>query len=413
MKLFFTALCSLSLSFFYAQTTIFQQNFNSSNTVSDYVGSPPSTNQFDFIGTTGSGVTTTINNGKLVMSKTGLNSGNFGRNTDFSPTPTLISISFKVNVTDNVSIETNAAYFNIGTNYNNNFGFIPNADTYALLTFSTTSVAGEYKINDITNSMSSPIYTGEVYVRWVLNNTGGDATYIDPNNNIATITNDKADIWVNNTLVFNDVNVETPTQNITDFKFLINRGPITITFDDFKIQEGNISLPIELTKLETKPAPNSIFINWQTASETNNDYFDIEHSLDAKVYKTVGQIKGQGTKQTASKYAYEHTTPSVGNNYYRLKQVDFDGRFTYSPIISVDFDRKKKGIVLKSNMTEGILQLDTNRDEPITYWITDITGRVVKTGNIVGNSTLDITALQANLYFLKFEMGEVFKVMKY
>jgi hypothetical protein len=413
MKTFFVILCSLSISSLYAQTTIFQQNFNSSNTVSDYIGSPPSTNQFDFIRTSGSGATTSISNGKLQLAKIGNNAVNFGRITDFSSIPTVFALSFKLSVSNNSAAITSAAVLYVGDGFDTDLAPDNNTSTYAKLAFNISATNGEFAVRNILTSTNSPVFSGEQHIRWVLNNSGSSINYVSPTNTIVSVGNDKADVWVGNTLVFNDVNVLTPSVNIANFKFLMNDGYSTFSFDDIVIQEGNIVLPIELSKLETKPTQNSIFVHWQTATETNNHYFDIEHSLDAKAYNTIGQIKGHGTKLTTTKYAYEHTTPSVGNNYYRLKQVDFDGTFTYSPIISVDFDGKRKGIALQSNITDALLQVDSDSDIAVAYRLVDMMGKVVKTGYIIGNSTLDISALQANFYVLKLETGYVFKVLKY
>lgn len=404
----------MGISSLFGQTIIFQQNFNASNTVSDYIGSPPSTNQFNHIGaSTGVGINCTVVNGKLKLSKPSTTSVGFTRNTNFASTPTVMAFIFTISVSDNSVADVNSGKLYIGQNLSTNFSFPENADTYARLYFNISATTNSFQLRDIRNDNTSTTFTGETLIHWVLNNSGSSITYLAPDNSLATLANDKADVWANRSIIFNDVNVQSPTVNMEDMKFLLNDGNASFTFDNMVIQEGNINLPVELTKLATKPTPNSIFVNWQTASETNNDYFAVEHSLDAKTYNPLGQIKGHGTKLTTSQYTYEHTTPSVGSNYYRLKQVDFDGTFTYSPIISVDFDGKKKGITLLSNITDAFLQVDSDRDIAVDYTLVDMMGRVVKRGQISGNSTLDISALQANFYALRFETGEIFKVLKY
>jgi hypothetical protein len=74
---------------------------------------------------------------------------------------------------------------------------------------------------------------------------------------------------------------------------------------------------------------------WRTSSELNNDYFEVQHGVSFETFEPLAQIKGQGTTSKATTYAAEHETPAKGINYYRLKQVDFDGNFTYSPVIAL------------------------------------------------------------------------------
>ena len=95
-----------------------------------------------------------------------------------------------------------------------------------------------------------------------------------------------------------------------------------------------------------------------TASEQNDTYFDVEHSTNGLEFKTIGNVKGQGTAQTVTNYNFEHTAPIAGINYYRLKQVDFDGAFTYSPVQSIEFG--KSDFVIKSNLVKEGLDIIVN-----------------------------------------------------
>jgi hypothetical protein len=79
-------------------------------------------------------------------------------------------------------------------------------------------------------------------------------------------------------------------------------------------------------------------LDWVTASELNSDRFEIERSVDAESWVTLGSVRGQGTKSTRTNYTYIDVEPPMATIYYRLKQVDFDGKFTYSPIRSVEFE---------------------------------------------------------------------------
>lgn len=104
------------------------------------------------------------------------------------------------------------------------------------------------------------------------------------------------------------------------------------------------SLPIELIIFNGRPDGFDTILEWITATETNNDYFEIERSEDGINWEYVKQIDGEGNSVSLKKYSFVDTNPNIPISYYRLKQVDFDGKYSFSNIIYVDFvilERKK------------------------------------------------------------------------
>jgi hypothetical protein len=102
------------------------------------------------------------------------------------------------------------------------------------------------------------------------------------------------------------------------------------------------TLPIELTNFEGHPSNKNIELQWQTASEKNNDHFDIERSTDGKTFSKIGQTKGYGTTVAAQSYQFLDKSPFSGVNYYRLKQIDVNGQFEYSKTVSVEMRHSDK-----------------------------------------------------------------------
>lgn len=96
--------------------------------------------------------------------------------------------------------------------------------------------------------------------------------------------------------------------------------------------------PVQLINLSAQSNKEIIQLNWSTASEENNDYFDIEWSFDGRNFEKVGTELGAGTSVQRSDYEFNHESPMNGTNYYRLKQVDFNGDFEYSNIVSARID---------------------------------------------------------------------------
>ena len=105
---------------------------------------------------------------------------------------------------------------------------------------------------------------------------------------------------------------------------------------------GTNPLPIELLNFEAKAGNNIVDINWSTASEINNDYFTIEKSVNGEDVVEVTKVKGAINSSTILKYSAIDENPFTGISFYRLKQTDFDGKFTYSNWVAVNFDQIKE-----------------------------------------------------------------------
>jgi len=102
---------------------------------------------------------------------------------------------------------------------------------------------------------------------------------------------------------------------------------------------SNGVLPITLLSYGATVRNDAVEIKWVTASEVNNDFFSIERSSDSERFETVGNaIKGKGITAEKSTYKTVDESPLYGRSYYRLKQTDFDGKFTYSNVVAFNFE---------------------------------------------------------------------------
>ncbi len=104
--------------------------------------------------------------------------------------------------------------------------------------------------------------------------------------------------------------------------------------------QANFPLPVKLVSflVEKDNRNTSVNLTWQTASELNADYFLIERSVDGRYFETIGQLKAAGNSNRLTSYLFNDEHPKQGINYYRLKQVDFDGTQEQFPVRSVLFD---------------------------------------------------------------------------
>ncbi len=102
--------------------------------------------------------------------------------------------------------------------------------------------------------------------------------------------------------------------------------------------EDATPLPIKLLSFEAIKNNKRVQLNWSTGSETNNDYFTIERSVNGNDFSTILTKKGSGTTSHTIHYKAYDNSPLKGLSYYRLKQTDIDGKYTFSPIRSVKFE---------------------------------------------------------------------------
>lgn len=139
-------------------------------------------------------------------------------------------------------------------------------------------------------------------------------------------------------------------------------------------------LPIQLTNFHVKKEINKSHIYWTTQTETNNDYFIVERSIDGEIFEEISKIKGAGNSNQTINYLITDYEPKKGVNYYRLKQVDFDGTYSYSEI---------KALTFEDNALSGLYYYDSylhiSSNESLyntTIEIYDLRGRLILMKNI-------------------------------
>lgn len=119
------------------------------------------------------------------------------------------------------------------------------------------------------------------------------------------------------------------------------------------------ALSIELLSFSGLPYKEGNQLKWQTATEINNDFFELESTTNGNNFKTVGRIKGAGNSKEQQNYNFlDHTSEQI--TYYRLKQVDFDGSHTYHPIIMVEREKYGNEIMISPNPVTKTLYIDLN-----------------------------------------------------
>ncbi len=164
---------------------------------------------------------------------------------------------------------------------------------------------------------------------------------------------------------------------------------------------GNSVLPIELTYFNaTATANNQVALEWRTESEENNDYMAVERSQDGQKFFEIGKVKGAGTTIEAQEYSFVDAAPKAGVNYYRLKQVDFDGTMEYHKVVAVSIKGASSTSVYPTLASEVV---NVNLEGTATLTVRNVAGAVVKQVKATDFATLNVADLAAGTYFLLVE----------
>jgi|GEM_PF-1984410 len=159
------------------------------------------------------------------------------------------------------------------------------------------------------------------------------------------------------------------------------------------------TLPVELVSFDGERVNKMIRLTWTTASELNNDYFELLRSDDAVSYTPVERVSGAGNSNTLIDYMYDDTdAPGAITNYYKLRQVDFDGNDKWYGPVAVQPDQQQTSPLLYPNpavsqITVSDLTLSDN------FVIYNSYGIMVKSGKM-SNNTIDIDDLAPGIYYL-------------
>jgi hypothetical protein len=163
---------------------------------------------------------------------------------------------------------------------------------------------------------------------------------------------------------------------------------------------------------------NYIELEWITASEVNNDGFEIERSIDGISFEKIGYVEGNGTTNEMTTYTFQDFSVQYNRlYYYRLKQIDFDGTTSYSNIVAARLISNQLGgwtvsdFFPSPSVSNSYIQLSTENDIELNYVFYDVLGKVLEVKNQFfqqGNHLIkyDIEQLPSGIYFLSISNDE-------
>lgn len=159
-------------------------------------------------------------------------------------------------------------------------------------------------------------------------------------------------------------------------------------------------LPVEIGEFNVKSHLKSNLLGWKTYSEINNKGFEIEKSVNGYDWTNIGYVEGNGNSVTNESYTFMDNKPFIGDNYYRLKQLDMDGRYEYSDVINAKIEREQQ-VNLYPNPTSGKVQLSSDQ-KILNVTITDIVGKRMDVTNIE-NHQIDLSNLSPGIYNIRID----------
>lgn len=162
-------------------------------------------------------------------------------------------------------------------------------------------------------------------------------------------------------------------------------------------------LPIELLSMHARAVPEGVLLEWSTSSEAGNDRFEVERSADGAHFVHIGTVPGAGNSLQVQHYSHLDPAPLVGNNFYRLRQVDVDGGHTYSPVRVVHFLPGSSRPLLLPNPGAGPVEVRSDLAGPDRILrFHDMGGRMVLSTPLTAPvTTVEVGSLAAGPYAVR------------
>ncbi len=171
-------------------------------------------------------------------------------------------------------------------------------------------------------------------------------------------------------------------------------------FGPYKLIDSlQVALPVTLINFNGTLNNNEALLTWSTATEINNKGFGIEKSYDGQTFSAIGFVAGKGTSSLVNNYSYNDVKVLSGSNYYRLKQIDIDNNFMYSPVIKIDYAKFAWSVLGNPVSNTTWIQLQVDKKSQVALRLISIDGRIIQ--------TIDKGSLSAGAYSIPLDFGNL------
>ena len=161
----------------------------------------------------------------------------------------------------------------------------------------------------------------------------------------------------------------------------------------------SVVVPVSWLSFDATLKNKVVLLNWKTSSESNSSHFEIERSIDGYRFEKMGEVKAAGNSNTTSEYEFTDRLPVKGMNYYRIKQVDLDGKFSYSAIRKIEIKTDVPLFVIHNNPSNGSAVIIKTSITPSFVGIFDMAGRKLKEITIANHTQpVNLSGLPSGTY---------------
>lgn len=160
-------------------------------------------------------------------------------------------------------------------------------------------------------------------------------------------------------------------------------------------------LPVTLVTFNVKAHGTAAELQWRTTSETNNKGFFVQRSNDATRWSDIGFIDGNATTSQNHDYIFRDETPGRGINYYRLRQIDFDGKTEYSRIVGVRFDLSASAVTVWVDANQNAQIQTTDKLELVTIF--DLSGRFLMSSS---QTCINLSGISAGILLIRVRTNQ-------
>jgi hypothetical protein len=204
----------------------------------------------------------------------------------------------------------------------------------------------------------------------------------------------------------------------TKVTFSVNSNAASSNVSRFKIIYSTVimpaPLPVTFTSIKGTPQKSKVSINWTVENEINMSGYEPEHSIDGKNFDRISSLDVLSLNSLSNSYTYLHESPVNGNNFYRLRSVDKDGTYKFSPVIKVEINNLNKGALsvypnpLRGNIAN--LEFSNQPSGVYTILLRSSTGQLVSSKKVVINSINNVQTLnlplqvKAGIYQVEVQM---------
>jgi hypothetical protein len=173
---------------------------------------------------------------------------------------------------------------------------------------------------------------------------------------------------------------------------------------------GNFTpLPVRWLNFDATRKGETSVVNWSTSDEINNQGFEVLRSLDGQNFEKIGWVDATTQPSAVNAYQFVDRYPKNGFNYYRLKQLDYDGNFDYSPVRKVNFSSRHFDVSITPNPATDFFEIEIYTEEPSSViQLVDLAGKVIRTINVNReniSTRLPVDNLSSGFYTLIVESG--------